>query len=192
MKGFKHMNILSEFINSLCGEFNNDEQIYLENEQGQSVHPKAKHINGICNDKIENLPSDFQGYFIIEESYYDNGKFKNILPHLFLFTLTENNQILLTSYELPSHISKEDFRNDNPQLSMDYHQLQKSKKFSPIIYFEENGVFSGESISNFIPETKFVLKEIVSKDTLSVSEVFYKNDKITFGFIEPIVYKKVK
>ncbi|MDU5102477.1 MAG: hypothetical protein E6240_08605 [Clostridium butyricum] len=61
-----------------------------------------------------------------------------------------------------------------------------------MIYTENNGVFTGESISFFTPETKFVLKETVTKNTLSVSEVFYKNDKITIGFINPIVYDKIK
>ena len=75
---------------------------------------------------------------------------------------------------------------------MNYNDLQISEKFTPMIYTENNGVFSGESISFFTPETKFILKETIEKDTLSVSEVFYKNDKITFGFIDPIVYKKVK
>lgn len=186
------MNILSKFIDNLCGEFNNEQQISLEEKQGEAMHPKAKHINGICNDRINNLPLDFQGYFIIEESYYDNGKFKNILPHLFLFDLNENNQITLTSYEIPSDISKEDFRNDNMELSMDYNKLQKSEKFVPMVYTESNGVFTGESISFFTPETKFVLKESVTEDTLAVSEVFYKNDKITFGFVEPIIYRKIK
>ncbi|MDB2156032.1 hypothetical protein [Clostridium butyricum] len=186
------MDILSKFTEQLCGEFNNDNQIIQEEKQGKIIHPKAKHINGICNHKINNLPKDFNGYFIIEESYYEQGTFKNILPHLFLFTLNENKNIVLTSYELPSGISKEDFRNDNHDLTMDYNQLQKSEKFTPMIYTENNGVFTGESISFFTPETKFVLKETVTKNTLSVSEVFYKNDKITIGFINPIVYDKIK
>lgn len=185
------MNTLDTFIENLCGEFNNDEQIKEQEKQGKITHPKAKHINGICNSKIKNLPLDFNGYFIIEESYYDNGKFKNILPHLFLFTLNENNQILLTSYELPSGVSKEDFRNNNPNLFMDYNSLVKSEKFTPMAYEEENGVFTGESVSHFTPTTTFVLKEKVDGNTLYVSEVFYNGDKITFGFVEPIIYKKI-
>ena len=186
------MSILSKFIENLCGEFNNYDQIDFEEKQGKLVHPRAKHINGICNNKIKNLPLNFDGYFIIEESYYDNGKFKNILPHLFLFTLDKNNNVVLTSYEIPSNISKEDFRNDNSELVLDYNELKKSEKFTPMTYLEIDGVFYGESISFFSPETKFILKETIKEDTLSVSEVFYKNDKVTFGFIDPIVYKKLK
>ena len=106
------MDTLKRFTNNLCGDFNNDKQIQDQEAKGKVTHPKAKHINRIANDKIINLPCDFNGYFIIEESYYEIGNRKNILPHLFLFTLNENNQVVLTSYDLPEGISKEEFKND--------------------------------------------------------------------------------
>ena len=99
------MDTLKRFTNNLCGDFNNDKQIQDQEAKGKVTHPKAKHINRIANDKIINLPCDFNGYFIIEESYYEIGNRKNILPHLFLFTLNENNQVVLTSYDLPEGIS---------------------------------------------------------------------------------------
>lgn len=185
------MTVLDEFIKNLCGTFNNDEQIAKELKSGEVKHPCAKHINGICNEKIKNLPNDFKGYFVIEESYYKQGNFNNILPHLFLFTLNDNNKVVLTSYELPKGITKEDFRNDNTNLVMDFNELIISEKFTPMVYDECNGVFTGESTSYFTPITKFELKERIKKDVLYVSEVFYKNDKITFGFIDPIIYKRV-
>ncbi|MGG5460233.1 hypothetical protein [Clostridium sp. B9] len=186
------MRNLKLFLSYLCGEFNNDEQIFEENESGQVSHPKAKHITGICNDKIKNLPNNFNGYFVIEESYYEQGKFKNILPHLFLFTENEDKNVVLTSYDLPSNISKEEFRNDNESLIMDYKELKISEKFTPMIYKFKNDGFEGESISHFTPETTFKLKERTEDGTLYVSEVFEKNGKITFGFVNPIIYKKIK
>lgn len=185
------MNVLDTFVKNLCGTFNNDAQIKEQVSSGKVTHPCAKHINGVCNNKIENLPEDFDGYFVIEESYYKQGNFNNILPHLFLFTLNEEGKVLLTSYELPNGVSKEDFRNDNDDLVMDYNTLVKSEKFTPMIYNESNGIFTGESTSYFTPVTKFILKEKIDKDILYVSEVFYKNDKITFGFVDPIVYERV-
>ena len=185
------MNKLDKFINELCGTFNNDRQINDEMRSGEIKHPKAKHINGICNDKIINLPNDFSGYFVIEESYYEQGKFKNILPHLFLFTLNEDDNIVLTSYEIPSNISKEEFRNDNESLTMDYNELKVSSKFTPMVYKENDNSYEGESISNFTPETEFTLKEKIENGKMYVSEVFRKNGKITFGFVEPIVYEKI-
>ena len=41
----------------------------------------------------------------------------------------------------------------------DYNDLVKSEKFTPMIYNEYDGVFTGESISYFNPVTKFQFKE---------------------------------
>lgn len=185
------MGKLELFIKNLCGKFNNDDQIKEESKLNNIFHPKAIHINGVCNNKIINLPKDFKGYFIIEESYYEQGNFKNILPHLFLFTLNEDNEVMLTSYEIPKNISKEDFRNDNLDLVINYDELENSKKFTPMIYHEKDGAFIGESISHFTPDTTFKLKEKIEDGIMYVSEVFEKNGKITFGFVDPIVYKKI-
>lgn len=185
------MNKLEVFISQLCGVFSNANQINKELESGEVKHPKAKHINGICNDKISNLPNDFKGYFIIEESYYEQGKLKNILPHLFLFTLNKENNVVLTSYEIPEEISKEEFRNDNENLTMDYNKLKISSKFNPMIYIDGDSIFIGESISKFTPETEFILKERIENGKMYVSEVFKKNGKVTFGFIDPIIYEKI-
>ncbi|WP_250278721.1 hypothetical protein [[Clostridium] colinum] len=186
------MNNLDLFINYLCGEFNNDIQIQREEKEGKFIHPKAKHINNICNNKIKNLPENFKGYFIIEESYYEQNNFKNILPHLFLFTEDEYGNIVLTSYELPKDISKEDFRNDNQNLVMDYNEFKISEKFEPMTYKFINDGFEGESISKFTSTTTFILKERIEKDILYVSEIFKKDDKITFGCEKPIIYNRVK
>ena len=184
------MNKLEIFIKDLCGEFTNENQIRKELESGKVIHPKAKHINGICNDKINNLPENFDGYFVIEESYYEQGKFKNILPHLFLFTLNENGNVVLTSYDIPGNISKDDFRNNNENLVMDYNELKISSKFTPMVYKDNNGVYEGCSVSNFSAETEFTLNERIENGKMYVSEVFRKNNKITFGFVDPIIYEK--
>ena len=185
------MNKLEIFINQLCGVFSNENQINEELLLGESKHPKAKHINGICNDKMINLPSNFNGYFVIEESYYEQGNRKNILPHLFLFTLNEDNNVVLTSYDIPNDISKEDFRNDNENLIIDYQKLTISSKFNPMIYTEKDGVYEGKSVSNFTSEIEFTLEEKIENNKMYVSEVFRKNGKITFGFIDPIIYEKI-
>lgn len=185
------MERLELFIKNLCGEFNNDEQMSKEKALGKIVHPKARHINAVCNNKIKNIPEDFKGYFVIEESYYDMGNFKNILPHLFLFKLNEEGNVVLESYELPKDISKEDFRNDNADLTMDFNELKLSPKFNPMVYSYKDDSFIGESISHFTPSTTFILKERISDGILEVSEVFKKDGKITFGFEDPIIYKKL-
>lgn len=185
------MKNLELFLSYLCGDFNNDEQIEKEFESGKVIHPKAKHVTGVCNEKIRNLPDNFNGFFVIEESYYEQGNFKNILPHLFLFTEDINGNVVLTSYDLPKGISKEEFRNDNKGLFMDYNELNVSEKFTPMVYkFKDNG-FEGESTSHFTPEITFKLKERTEDGILYVSEVFEKDGKVTFGCVDPIVYKKI-
>ena len=74
---------------------------------------------------------------------------------------------------------------------LDYNKLVKSEKFTPMIYIEVNDGFEGESISDFGGGVKFTLKERTEKGKLYVSEVFEKNGKITFGFVDPIVYDKI-
>ena len=186
------MRKLDLFISYLCGEFNNDKQIEEETKKGQILHPKAKHINNACNDKIKNLPEDFDGFFVIEESYYEQGNLKNILPHLFLFTENNEGKVVLTSYDLPKDVSKEDFRYNNENLIMDYNELKISEKFTPMTYEFVNNGFEGKSISHFTPVTTFTLNERTEENTLYVSEIFKKDDKITFGFEDPIVYNKIR
>lgn len=191
-KGERMMQALERFVDYLCGDFSNEEQIEHEAEKGNIIHPKARHINRVCHSKIKGLPEDFKGYFIIEESYYEIGNRHNSLPHLFLFELNEEGKVRLTAYELPEGIKKEDFRNDNPELIMQYDELKVSEKFTPMVYEEKEGVFEGESVSDFGNGLSFTLKESTSKEALHVSEVFEKNGKITFGFKDPIIYKKIR
>ena len=56
-----------------------------------------------------------------------------------------------------------------------------------MVYKENNGVYEGESISNFSSETEFTLKERIEDGNMFVSEVFSKYGKITFGFVDPII-----
>ena len=61
------MNKLDRFINELCGIFNNDRQINDELESGELKHPKAKHINGVCNDKILIYQMIFQDILLLKK-----------------------------------------------------------------------------------------------------------------------------
>lgn len=186
------MNRMERFISYLCGEFNNEQQFLEQKELGKEDFPKASHINQVCNQKIKNLPDDFTGYFVIEESYYEIGNRKNILPHLFLFHLNEVGKIVLTSYDLPDNVKKEDFRSDNAELVLDYNTLIPSDKFTPMIYEEIGQGFKGKSVSDFGNGLIFTLQEKTSEEGLEVSEVFERNEKKIFGFDVPIIYKRDK
>ena len=98
---------LDNFIGMMTGHFDNKEQFDTMQKTGK-IYPYAEHINTICNDKIKNIPVDFNGKFVVEESYYEiNGK-RHASPHLFLITETEDG-ISLSSYEIPAGEDKNTF-----------------------------------------------------------------------------------
>lgn len=118
--------------------------------------PYAQHVNTVCNDKIKNIPNDFNGIFIVEESYYETDGRRHASPHLFLIT-DSNDGIMLSSYEIPEG--------------------------------EDKNTFS--YVSNFTPVMIFCLWEKFSEECLEVSESMEVNGKKTFGYDEPIIYKRV-
>ena len=118
--------------------------------------PYAQHVNTVCSDKIKNTPNDFNGIFIVEESYYETDGRRHASPHLFLIT-DSNDGIMLSSYEIPEG--------------------------------EDKNTFS--YVSHFTPVMIFCLWEKFSEECLEVSESMEVNGKKTFGYDEPIIYKRV-
>ena len=162
---------LDNFINMMTGHFNNKEQFDNMQREGKT-YPYAEHINTICNEKILNLPKDFNGKFVVEESYYETNGKRHASPHLFLITEKEDG-IVLYSYEIPEG------------------ELKKSEKFTPALYHEKDGIWEGGSTSQFSPVMTFKLWEKFSDSCLEVSESMEVNGKKTFGYDEPIIYKRV-
>ena len=126
---------------------------------------------------------------MVEESYYTANGNTHAAPHLFLFT-EEENGIKLTSYELPTGYDKNTFTYQTLK-PVDYNELKLSEKFTPALYIEKDGVWEGGSTSMFSPVLKFTLFERFSKECLEVSESMEVNGKKTFGYDEPILYKRV-
>ena len=106
------MNKLKDFMNILTGSFNNSEQ-FDKMKLDNIDFPYAEHVNTICNDKIINLPEDFKGIFMVEESYYTSNGNTHASPHLFLFTQEENG-IKLTSYEVKGTNLSVPYTENNP------------------------------------------------------------------------------
>ena len=158
---------LEMFIKLITGHFNNKEQ-FEEMQKSGRVYPYAEHVNTVCNDKINNLPVDFQGKFLVEESYYETNGKKHASSHIFLFT-EEKEGILLSSYEIPAGADKNTFTYDS-MLPVEYSELKKSEKFTPVM--------------------KFKLWERFSETGLEVAESMEVNGKRTFGYDVPILYKR--
>ena len=183
------MNILNDFIKLLVGNFDNSEQIEILKSKDITNFPLAKHVNNICTNKITDLPNDFKGIFLLEESYYLTKGHTTYSPHLFLFT-EEGENIKLTSFEIPEGYKKSTFTYDNFK-EMKYSDLTLSKRFTPAIYKKINGVWEGGSVSMFSPTLKFTLLERFSEEQLEVSETMEENSRRIFGFDEPIIYKRI-
>lgn len=182
------MNQLEAFISILSGHFDNQEQYKEMEAAGNAEFPFARHVNTPCNDKIRNLPKDFAGIFLVEESYYTNKGNTHASPHLFLFT-EEAEGILLTSYEVPEGYDKNSFTYET-LTDMDFEALKPSAKFTPALYQEKDGVWEGGSVSMFSPVLKFTLFERFSKEQLEVSESMEVNGKRTFGYDVPLIYRR--
>ena len=121
--------------------------------------------------------------------YYEiNGK-RHASPHLFLITEIEQG-ILLSSYEIPKGEDKNTFSYDSMK-NVDYSKLEKSEKFDPALYHEKDGIWEGGSTSQFSPVMTFKLWEKFSNNFLEVSKSMEVNGKRTFGYDEPIIYKRV-
>ncbi len=70
------------FLSLLIGNFDNSEQFKDFENNGVKDFPFAEHVNTVCNNKIKNLPENFKGKFLLEESYYtSNGK--NMHHHIY-------------------------------------------------------------------------------------------------------------
>ena len=179
---------IKKFVELMTGEFDNKEQFMEMKEAGKSF-PYAQHINTVCNDKIKNIPEDFNGIFVVEESYYETDGKRHASPHLFLIT-DSNDGIILSSYEIPAGEDKNTF-SYNSMKSVDYSELRKSEKFTPALYKEKNGSWEGGSVSQFTPVMIFRLWERFSEACLEVSESMEVNGKRTFGYDVPIIYKRV-
>ena len=184
------MNTLNDFMDILTGSFDNSQQVEQVRKEGDEKFPFARHINTQCNDKIKNLPENFDGIFMVEESYYSAGDSTHATPHLFLFT-KENDDVKLTSYEIPDGYDKNTFTYENMG-EVEFDSLKLSAKFTPALYTLKDGVWEGGSVSMFSPVLKYTLFERFSEECLEVSESMEVNGKKTFGYDRPIIYKRTK
>ena len=182
------MSALNDFMELLSGHFDNSEQFEEMKKEGKAF-PFARHINTICNDRIDDMPKDFKGIFMLEESYYTTGDRTHSSPHLFLFTEEEDGSIKLSSYETPEGYTNESLCYEKLG-RLSFKSLRPSEKFTPAIYRLKDGCWEGGSVSMFSPVLRFTLFERFSKDRLEVSETMEVNGKRTFGYDDPIIYKR--
>jgi hypothetical protein len=181
------------FKDVLCGEFDNKNQVELERKNGKQIHPFAKHITAIANQKIKNFPVDLAGYFILEESYYTyEGKQMEVKPYLFFIEKVSEAQIKLSSYSMPTDIPKADIRSNNAAFSLDFTKISVSKTFKPAIYTLIDGKFTVNHPTDLGNGMTFTLIETLSRNRLEVMELLEKNGKKLTPYDTPIIYERIK
>jgi len=190
----KEMTEFERFKQYIVGDFDNQQQIDEEIEAGKQIHPYAKHVNRAANDRIDNLPEDFKGFFVIEESYYKYPEQDTILkPYLFLFEETKEGKVQLTNFKLPEDLDKTKVRNDNPDLQFDYNTLEVSPSFKPVTYRYKEGEGFYLKAPNDLPNNmRFTLEETIAEETLTVMELLEKEGKSLTPYDTPLLYKRLK
>lgn len=185
------MSKLQEFVSLLSGTFDNRDQLADFEARGITGYPAARHVNTALNDRIDGLPADFDGVFLLEESDYTVNGRTNPMPHLFLFTLEPDGRVKLTSYDMPAGYTKETFRAESLG-RLNYGDLTPSAKFTPALYEYKDGGWEGGSESMFTPVLKFKLWERFTPEVLIVSESMEMNGKRTFGYDLPLEYRRCR
>ena len=75
---------LENFVGMMTGHFDNKDQFKKMQAEGKT-YPYAEHVNTICNDKINNLPEDFKGKFVVKRVIM---KLMGNVMHLHIFSLS--------------------------------------------------------------------------------------------------------
>ncbi len=180
---------LDLFRTYITGDFDNARQIAQQQKKGTPTHPFARHINRVADDKIRNLPSDLNGFFLLEESYYEyTGKPTDIKPYLFLFQDAGPGRVRLSVFQLPPDIPVTEITNDNPNLSFDYHQLRPSPTFKPAEYELRGRAFYLNAPNELGNGMRFTLIEKITKNRLEVMELLEKDGQRLTPYDTPIIY----
>ena len=184
--------MLNRFKQYITGDFDNANQVMEELKAGKVIHPLAIHVNRVADEKVINKPTNLEGFFLLEESYYlTEGKPSEAKPYLFLFSKANNDVIHLTTYQLTGY-KKETLRNDNPSLQFNYDSLVPSPTFKGADYRwnAKEKTFSTISVNELGNQMRFTLTETFSAKTLWVMELLEKEGKSLTAYSTPIRYER--
>lgn len=186
-------NDLDVYLSYLTGDFDNQAQVNQEQKLGKVVHPLAKHVTRDITKRVANLPADFKGVFVLEESYYTfSNQETQVKPYIFKFLLNNNGQVVLHSIAIPARIDKKTFTNANADWSLDFTELKESTSFKPATYTKTERGFYIKAPNDLPGGIKFTLEETIGKDFLEVMELAEKDGKRLTPYETPIQYLKTK
>lgn len=179
------------FIQYLIGDFDNSQQVAEEKAAGNQVHPLAVHINRVCTDRVENLPNDFKGSYILEESYYTYpGQEMTIKPHLFYVEHFSDTIAQMRPIVIPEYYKLEELKNDNPDLRFKYEELKPIAWFNPAHYHRVGHLLEVHNPNDLGEGKRFTLTETFDENTLEVMELMEQDGKRLTPYATPIIYRR--
>ena len=184
---------LDLYLSYLTGNFDNFAQVESEQKMGKQTHPYAKHVSRVITNRVKNIPADFKGVFVLEESYYKtSGQDTLLKPYIFKFLLNDAGQIVLHSMGVPAQIDKKKFRNDNPNWSLDFADLKESPSFKPAVYAKTVRGFYVKAPNDLPGGIKFTLEETIGNGFLEVMELAEKDGKRLTPYETPLQYVRLR
>jgi hypothetical protein len=186
------------FKRYIQGDFDNREQVEAERRAGNQIHPFAKHVNRLLDEKITDKPASYnpaREFHILEESYYvypDKPQDTVIKPYLFRFT-NDGGAVKLHSLQIPARFAPKDVRNDNAAFRLSYNELELSPTFKPTSYTYNAQTKSFSIVApNEFPGGVFTLEETISDGVLLVMERLVKGGTLVTPYTTPLEYKRVQ
>jgi len=180
-----HMNTLDIFLSRINGTYSNKAQ-HTENP----LLPQAVHITTPVNERIKNLPENFEDVFVIDETYYHYDDHVTQLHHLYRYHAQPNGRIQLVSYEIPCEYAKHTFDSQHVQQLL-YDELVVKQAFTPILYSFEHDVFASEGTSEITSGITLHVVMKLYRDHYTVIEACYANRRLVSGFEEPVRYERL-
>ena len=180
------------FQQVLVGDFDNQRQVDAERAAGKQVHPFAQHVNRIFTHRIEGLPPDLEGCYILEESYYTYpNQPMTIKPHLFYVVPHGDEVARLRPVKMPEHWPLEAIRNDNPALKFHIDELSLIEWFNPADYRMIGETLQVNNPNDLGDGRHFTLTETFTIDRLEVMELWMKDGVQLTPYNDPIIYERI-
>lgn len=186
------VSVLQEFVDILSGTLDNIDQVNKEKEEGNQVHPLAKHVTADCTHIVRGFPADDPGRYILEESYYTYPGKEMIIKPLLFYVIEKEGTVKLHSVTVPERFDPADVINANSELYFDHDELHVKPAFGAAAYkyHPDKRCFTVDHHCEFAPGLTFRLTETLEHGKLSVMETWTKDGVVTTPYETPIIYIK--
>jgi hypothetical protein len=183
------------FKQIIVGNFDNSKQVAEEISAGRQKHPLAKHVNREASTRIAGLPDSLNapGFWIVEETYYTwPGKPVELKPFLFYFSPAGKDSVQLRVFQFPASMNKEEIRNDNDSLVLNFQEIKPSPTFrgAYYVYRHSDSSFYTNTSAELGKGMRFTLTETLTPERLTVMELLEKEGKRITAYDTPIVYNR--